>query len=540
MPEDCNSESTGLSNPAYADNKACAGFLIFMERTTPAVYGLMQETDSRFLLAGNGGFDPNSLIQSGILEVQAPPLMLSGQNILLGFLDTGIRYELDVFRRSDGSTRIRGLWDQVNERTYTEEEINEALNSDAPYSRVPVDDPLGHGTAIASVAAGSILDEGRRFVGAAPNSGILFVKLREASQEMRNLYVIPDSAVCYDERDIEDGLEYLDRKAEELGLPLVICFSLGTNLCAHSGTSTLERALNNLALKRHRVVVTCCGNEGNKQHHFIGRFSEGLNNETLNLPLSRNVELRVSEGVEGFAMTIWGQQPYQYQFQIRSPGGEVIRDIRSETGGEVTYGFIYDRTVLRLLTQRVESGSGAQLMFLRFENPTSGIWTITVNELEYARNAVFHSWLPIQNFLTEPVVFLEPSPDVTLTCPSSAADPISVSTYDDLNNSFYPASGRGFTRDARIKPDFAAPGVNVSTILGKMTGASIAAAITSGSAALFMEWAVGQGRFPAANTTDVKNYLIRGAVRENDINYPGREWGYGRLNLGGTFRSMTV
>lgn len=509
--------------------------------TMPVVYGLMQEVENGWNINRNTVFDPNSLIESGILEIQAQPLELSGRNVLLGFLDTGIRYELDVFRRSDGSTRILRIWDQEQDQVYREEEINEALQTEEPYRLVPVNDPLGHGTAIVSVAAGSRLGEGREYVGAAPESSILFVKLREATQMQRDYFFVAEGAACYSETDILAALEFLDRQADELGLPLVICFGLGTNMGAHSGNNTLERYMDQLALKQRRVLINCCGNEGNKQHHFTGRFFESLNEAAgITLPLSKSMEFRVSEGVQGFTMTLWGQQPYQYQFTIRSPGGEIIRDIRSETGGEVRYGFVYDRTVLYLETQRVEASSGSQLLFLRFENPTSGLWTITVNELEYTRNALVHAWLPISAFLTAPVTFLEPNPDVTLTIPSTAAIPISVSTYDDLNNSFYAASGRGYTRDGRAKPDLAAPGVNVSTILGKMTGSSIAAALTAGGAALFMEWAIGRERLPNANTIDVKNYLIRGAVRESDINYPSREWGYGRLNLGGTFRSMTM
>ena len=51
--------------------------------------------------------------------------------------------------------------------------------------------------------------------------------------------------------------------------------------------------------------------------------------------------------------------------------------------------------------------------------------------------------------------------------------------YDDIanvveveNNSFDIDSGRGFTRSDRVRPDLAAPGVNVSTIYGKRTGSS--------------------------------------------------------------------
>lgn len=509
--------------------------------TMPVVYGLMQTVENDRIISRNMAFDPNSLIESGILEVQAQPLELSGRNVLIGFLDTGIRYELDVFRRSDGSTRILRLWDQERDRIYTEEEINRALQTEDAYQLVPMEDALGHGTAIASVAAGSRIVEGRDFIGAAPESRIVFVKLKEAAQEQRDYFFVPGGVSCYSEEDILAALEFLDRVADEAELPLVICFGLGTSIGAHSGNNPLERYMDGLALKPGRVLINCCGNEGNKQHHFTGRFYESLNEMSgISLPLSKSMEFRVSEGVTGFTMTLWGQQPYQYQFLIRSPGGEVIRDIRSETGGEIRYSFVYDRTILYLETQRVEAGSGSQLLFLRFENPTSGLWTITVNELEYTRNALFHAWLPVSEFLSAPVNFLEPNPNVTLTIPSTAAIPISVSTYDDLNNSFYPASGRGYTRDGRAKPDLAAPGVNVSTVLGKMTGSSMAAALTAGGAALFMEWAVDRGRLPEANTVDVKNYLIRGAVRETDINYPSREWGYGRLNLGGTFRSMTM
>lgn len=531
---------TKRRNPAYVMLKTYAGFFMAFGEV-PIVYGLMQDENMYRESFGNFVFDPSSLIASGVLEIQAPPLELSGRNVLLGFLDTGIRYDLDVFRRSDGSTRILRLWDQEQDRVYREEEINEALLAEDPYQVVPAGDPEGHGTAIASVAAGSRLNGGREYVGAAPGSGILFVKLRQASREVRDYYFVPDQAVCYSEDAIIEALEFLDAQAGELGLPLVICFGLGTNLGAHSGDAALEQYMNHLAFEKNRVIINCCGNEGNKQHHFAGRFLTAPG-DAFGAPQSsvRRMEFRVSDGVEGFTMTLWAQQPFQYQFVIRSPGGEVIRDIRAETGAEVEYGFVYDRTVLYLETQRVERRSGAQLLFLRFQNPTGGLWTVTVSEAENMRNSLFHAWLPISDFLTAPVTFLEPSPDITLTIPSTAANPISVSTYDDLNGSFYTASGRGYTRDGRAKPDLAAPGVNVSTALGKMTGSSIAAAITAGSAALFMEWAVGQGRIPDANTIDVKNYLIRGAVRESDITYPSKEWGYGRLNLGGTFRSMTV
>lgn len=505
----------------------------------PFAYGLMQDAPAAGLPGqASFAFDPNALAESGILEVQGEPLSLTGRGVLVGFVDTGIRYELDVFRRSDGATRILTIWDQEADRVYTEEEINEALRSEDPHSIVPETDEIGHGTAMASIAAGSRVDEGRTYIGAAPDSRLLVVKLRQAPREVREYYLVADSAICYSEQDISAGLRYLDGEAERLGLPLVICFGMGTNLASHTGTSTLERTINSIAVKLGRAVVICNGNEGNKQHHFMGCFNRSAFQGEPGGRLRRDVEIRVSEGVQGFTLNVWGTQPYQYQFSIRSPGGETVRDIRMNTDETATYRFVYDKTVLYLDAQRVETGSGAQLLFVRFVAPSPGIWTLTVTEEERANYALFHAWLPIEEFLTAPVTFLEPSPYITLTDPAAAGDAISVSTYDDLNNSFYPESGRGYTRDGRVKPDLAAPGVNVSTAVRKRSGSSISAAVTVGAVAQFMQWAITENNLPTVNSLNVRNYLVRGAIRDLDIVYPSREWGYGRLSISGVFESM--
>ena len=119
-----------------------------------------------------------------------------------------------------------------------------------------------------------------------------------------------------------------------------------------------------------------------------------------------------------------------------------------------------------------------------------------------------------------------------------AENVISVSAYDAANNSFYIESGRGFTRTGMVKPDFAAPGVNVNTIQGRQSGTSMSAAITAGAVAQFMQWAVVEGNNRVVASQEIKNYFIRGASRSFDIVYPTREWGYGRLNMVGTFDAL--
>ena len=124
----------------------------------PKLYGLMQQES----------FDPSALISSGISRVQGGSLNLTGRGVVVGFIDTGIRYEEEVFRREDGSSRILGIWDQTIQTgeppagilygtEYRQDVINLALRSENPGEIVPSTDTDGHGTALARVAAGSSL-----------------------------------------------------------------------------------------------------------------------------------------------------------------------------------------------------------------------------------------------------------------------------------------------------------------------------------------------------------------------------------------------
>lgn len=177
---------------------------------------------------------------------------------------------------------------------------------------------------------------------------------------------------------------------------------------------------------------------------------------------------------------------------------------------------------------------------MRFEAPTEGIWNIRVIAQGEVYNGEYNMWLPIRQFVTGEVYFLRPSPYITMTEPAYSENVISVSTYNDLNNSFYQESGRGFAGNGRIIPDISAPGVNISTIYGTQSGSSLAAAVTAGAVSQFMEWAVVKGNRILIEGVETKSYFIRGATREGELSYPNREWGYGRLNIAGTFEVIST
>lgn len=508
---------------------------LYVYRTLPKLFGLMAED-----------FDPGSLINSGILQTQRPPLSLNGSGVVIAFIDTGIRYVQEEFRNGAGNSRILAIWDQTIQSgtppegyeygsLYTRDDINAALRAEDPYALVPSTDVIGHGTAMASVAAGSVVDGGRSFRGSAPEADIVVVKLREAKKNLRDFYLVPDSANAYSETDIMLGVKFAESFAVTFQRPVVICVGLGTNWGNHTTGSALAQYLNQLAQVRNRGVVICSGNEGNAAHHYSAPVPRG---RTEGGDAYIDVEIRVAEGENGFLLETWGSVPDVLYASVRTPGGETIPRFRLGMGQSLTYGFVYEQTRITIDSILVEPSSGDELIVFRFANPTAGVWTIRIYATEGGGNGEFHMWLPITQFLNGETYFLNPSPYVTLTDPGVAERPITTSAYNDVNNSFYANSGRGFLRDGTIKPDLAAPGVEVSTSLGRMTGSSLAAAMTAGGVAQFFQWAVVQRNNPLAESREIKSYFIRGATRDPDLVYPNREWGYGRLNVAGAFDAL--
>ncbi len=502
---------------------------------TPNIYGLMENE-----------FDPSSLIASGITQIQRPPLSLTGRGVVMAFIDTGIDYTLDIFKDANGNTRILSIWDQTDQTgtppegylfgsEYTREQIDEALQNSNPYSIVPSRDELQHGTSMAGVAAGSAIDGGRTYTGAAPESDIVVIKLKQCKPYMRDYYLIPEDVPAYAENDIMLAVKYAESFAVAFERPVVICMGVGTNQGNHAGNSPLARYLDEVATQRSQAVVVAGGNEGNAAHHFRGQLKTGQSDNSN----YEDVEIRVGENTRGFFLELWGSVPDVFNIAIRSPGGETISPskIRSGRSGG-TYAFVYEQTKITIDSILVEQSTGEELIVMRFELPTPGIWNIRVIAQGEVYSGIFHIWLPIQQFMTGETYFLEPDPNITLTEPAYAFSVITVSTYNDLNNSFYLESGRGFSRTGEIKPDFAAPGVNISTIYGAMSGSSLAAAITSGAVAQFMQWAVVQGNKILVESVEIKSFFIRGASRDGNLVYPNPEWGYGRLNLVGTFNTM--
>ena len=490
--------------------------------------------------------DTEMLDQAGIAQVQNyPTLKLMGEGVMLGIIDTGIDYLNPIFRNVDGSTRIAGIWDQTIQTgdppegflygtEYTRGQINEAVRSERSMEIVPSVDEDGHGTFIAGVAAGGEnVEEG--FLGAAPKATLGIVKLKEAKKYLKQFYFIDDKTKCYQENDIMLGIRYLSLLARKNEMPLVICIALGTNQGDHNGTSLLGHLISNYADVNNTVMILGAGNEANQRHHYYGKEKE------LNRPES--VEIRVAEGVTGFTMEMWTDIPNIFTVSIVSPGGERIPfvPLRQIEAGHV-YKFVFENTTVyidyRLFVERTNS----ELIFIRMEEPSAGIWKLEVEARRLA-DGEYHIWLPVKEFLSGEVYFLLSDPDTTVTEPGCVMNGITAAYYNGENNSIAIDSGRGYTRNETIKPDFAAPGVEVLSAAKRnqfvrRSGSSIATAVTAGASVLLMEWLYYRMGRRNVDTLQIRNLLLLGTERVDSEEYPNRRWGYGAINLYRTFESL--
>lgn len=507
--------------------------------------------------------DTTSMEASGILPVfNQPSLNTGGRGVLIGIIDTGIEYQNPIFRNADGSTRIMGIWDQslpgepfnvplpaprmnstfLYGKYFTRENIDMALASPDPLSAVPSTDTNGHGTFLAGIAGGGPT-ENRDFIGAAPECGLAIVKLKPAKQYLRDFYLINEDSIAYQENDIMAGIIFLSSLASSLDMPLVVYSGMGTNQGSHDGSSPLSRVFQSLGIFQGIGAVSAAGNEVGFRHHFQGSITADQEYE--------EVEIRVAPGENGFTMELWSTPPEIYTVGFVSPTGEVIQRIPIILGNETRVTFSLEETVITVNYRLSPSETEGQLIFMRFEAPTAGIWRIRVFNSLFI-NGIYNIWLPIHGFIQDDTIFLRADPNITIVDPGNAALPVTVSAYNHINDSLYIHSSRGYTRINLIKPDIAAPGVDVYgpglSVSGtdgetrypmvRKTGSSVSAAHVAGAVANLLSWGIIEGNDPYINLRSIKSYLIQGADRNPNYTYPNREWGYGTLDLYQTFLSL--
>ncbi len=488
-----------------------------------------------------------SLEASGVRSLQLNPyLALYGQGVLVGIIDTGIDYQHPAFINNDRTTRIVSIWDQtIQDGTppqgftygteYTSEVIDIALQNENPLSVVPSTDVNGHGTAIASVMAGNT-DAANSFSGIVPQSRIIVVKLKEAKQNLRELFLVPSTATCYQESDIMLATRYILEVARSLNQPLSLCIALACSQSGHSGEGSTSTYLDYLAKNPWIGITSAAGNEGNARRHYFANVTTA--------PFTNEFELRVSSLDSMFSMEIWTSSTGSLTLEIISPTGESTQLIYPRLRDCVSHEFLLSSSIVWVNNILLEQESGNQCILIRMRNPLEGIWIFKVQNLS-TESFTFHSWLPSGDLISKETFFLQSSPETTVTAPGNAQNVLTISAYNQDSNSILIESGRGYTSIGLVKPDLAAPGYQLTCAnlvggYGSSTGTGAAAAHSAGIVAMLLEWGVIRGNYSQITGRDINRMLIRGANRADTTTYPNNIWGFGRIDINGVFQKMTI
>jgi subtilisin family serine protease len=217
----------------------------------------------------------------------------TGQGVVIGIVDTGVDVAHPDLRNADGTTRVAwwidfssnpagrhaaleselgcqpevGLRCRILDAADLDELLGNGVSGDEPR------DVLGHGTHVASIAAGNGLFQAGGFVGVAPEATLIVARVTGA------VGTIADS-------DVVLATRFVFEQAALLGMPAVVNLSLGGDFGAHDGSSELSQVLASFVGTEQpgRAIVVAGGNSGQVLY--------GLTDPTLE-PLGIHTEVPV-------------------------------------------------------------------------------------------------------------------------------------------------------------------------------------------------------------------------------------------------------
>lgn len=486
------------------------------------------------------------------LQIQYPEL--SGRGTLVGIIDSGIDYAHPDFRNPNGTTRIGALWDQTiapvpptnangnrsiptpstdangdnNTPTspegyslgtlYTSDIINQALEASDPQTRFsicPSQDLSGHGTHVAGIAAGNGRASNGIYRGVAYEAELLVVKLGSPGPNS-----FPSTSL------LMMGIDFCVRESLRRNIPLALNLSFGNTYGSHSGSSILETYLDSVSELGRISIVAGSGNEGVASGHVGGVLSP---NQSL------TIEFSISDYTTSLNIQLWKNYWDEFTVTLSPPVGSGVT-LPTIPG---TWRYTFGETEIYSYNGEPTPYTPFQEIYFDFIPAdtylTPGVWTLRLTP-QRIRSGVWDMWMPSSAIRNETTMFLLPTPDTTLTIPSTSSRVITVGAYNSRQNTIAPFSGRGFTWNNQfIKPDLVAPGVNInSCAVGggyeQRTGTSMATPFVTGTASLLMQWGILNGNDAFLYGEKLKAYLINGTEPLPGFErYPNPQTGWGAL-----------
>lgn len=456
--------------------------------------------------------DTQSLSSTGITEFKERT-KLTGKGTLLGLIDSGIDYNIPIFKDKDGNSKILYYWDQsidgnppngFKEGTlYTNEDINKAINGEI---QIPISSTSTHGTHTAGIAC-SVANEADMIV--------VRVGRRQTDTFSKST-------------EFMRAIKFVLDRALELQRPIAINISYGSNEGSHRGESLFEQYIDQMCSFWKNNIVVAAGNNATKAGHKRINIKNDENNDTL-------VEMEVGQNEKILNINIWPSFVDDFNLYLVSPTGKSTQPISQDSG---LIKNIIGNTRINGVFYPIAPYSLSRRITIELKSDTEiipGIWTLLFTPIKLVDGNV-DIYLPTSEGITIDTRFLEPSKVLTVTVPGTASKVITVGSFNSRTDVVSTFSGEGDIDGGIIKPDLLAPGEEIVSYLpggstGALTGTSMATPHVTGVCSLLMQWGIVEGNDLFLYSQKVKSVLIEYARRNPQYTYPNNSRGYGFLDL---------
>jgi subtilisin family serine protease len=240
---------------------------------------------------------------------------MGGNGVIIGIVDMGVDPNQADFKKPDGTSRILRIWDQSlpgNPPNTTNYNYGYEWNQNNMQNCFATD-LKGHGTQVGGIAASSGMATGNnqpsgRYIGMAPNSDLIFVKLPgEPIEENNRKYGGLENMV--------NGIKYITDRALELNKPCVINVSLASNMGPKDGTSPVERNIDDIVTSMGKLIVVAAGNFQTDKKHSE-KTGPSTVTFTIHNPSNDPVDPRK---YDSFFLEIFYPNTTNYTISIESP-----------------------------------------------------------------------------------------------------------------------------------------------------------------------------------------------------------------------------